>query len=190
MPLLPLIVSVVSRVDRVAVRQAGGSCQFCGFESAGWQEHRFGRRDSGNEARACALCHLTQHLERPEIDREAVLIWLPQMSQPALNRVSWRLYSILAEHGVGFDRRRADGVRPEEAAGAVSLRLELKGLASVAERELGTSSPAELSEALFSMSPDTYAQRGKRLAGVRLLGLGQFYEDGRDIFPEFFGEGC
>ena len=191
MSFLPLILSVKLRADD-RVRQKGGSCQFCGYEAAAWREFPLGMSDRGEGARSCALCHLAQHLDRPEIEREAVLIWLPQITQAALNRVVWRFYSILAEHRVGFDRRRPDGVKPEEAAGAVSLRLELKSLAALAEREVGTSSPAELSEAFYAMSPEAYALRARRLAGLRLLGLGRFYEEGRDIFPEFIGgsRGC
>jgi len=40
-------------------------------------------RSSHDSAAACVLCYLCHHLERPRIDEETVLVWLPEMSQPA-----------------------------------------------------------------------------------------------------------
>ena len=173
-------------------RQSVGSCQFCGHEAAGWQESLSYRRDSAGEAKdvlaaACALCHLTRHLERPDIDCEAILIWLPELTQAALNRVAWRLYRTLARHGVGFDVVGVAGAGKEQAAGPSALRGELRELAFLAEKELGTSSPGDLGEVLLNLRFESHERRAQSLGGIRLLPLGRFFEGGRDVFPGLCG---
>src|ERR1700738_1136469 len=58
---------------------SGTTCQFCGQLTAGWQEAYHLNDDhadhrAANIAVSCPLCHLPQHLHRPESHREAVLI--------------------------------------------------------------------------------------------------------------------
>ena len=80
------------------------SCQFCGLEAAGWQErfHLNGDHDderSANIVSACVLCYLCQHLERWSIDQEAILIWLPELTQGAVIALARDAHRRLAAHG-------------------------------------------------------------------------------------------
>jgi hypothetical protein len=53
----------------------------------------------GTEDVSCAPCHLVRHLERNTIAEEAVLIWLPEMTQPALNKLATAAHRRLADAG-------------------------------------------------------------------------------------------
>src|ERR1700730_10898002 len=60
-------------------------CPFCGMPSGRWQRFVAALNRNHDGAVARVLCYLCRHLEQPRIDEEAGLIWLPEMSQPALN---------------------------------------------------------------------------------------------------------
>src|SRR6516165_4501650 len=60
-------------------------CPFCGMNSGRSQNFVAPACTSYDCSAACVLCFLCRHLERPRIDEEAILGWLPEMSQPALN---------------------------------------------------------------------------------------------------------
>ena len=55
------------------------------MRSGCWQKFVAPARRSHDCVAACVLCYLCRHLERPRIDEEAALVWLTEMSQPALN---------------------------------------------------------------------------------------------------------
>jgi hypothetical protein len=197
MRLLPLALSVdpVACFGKMDGRgQIGGSCRFCGQPSVVRQEpisctEAGSKRAKDAAAPACAFCQLVRHLERPAIDREASLIWLPEMTQAALNRVAWRVFRILVP-----ERNKVEGVSPartgkEPAAGAAALHQALRDLAFVAAKELGTSSPSDLGEVLLKLPSESYARRAQSLGGIRLLPLGLFFVGGRDVFPSLFGGG-
>ncbi|HKM63905.1 MAG TPA: hypothetical protein VJY39_15580 [Acidisphaera sp.] len=126
----------------------------------------------------CALCWLARHLERPRIDDEARLIWLPGMSQAALN-VTVRVIHL---------RRRAAslGVRHEDVEDG-HLHFAEAGLAAYAEAaraRVGSDKPSDLCRALLRLPPDVYHRRGTLLSGLRLLPLGRFFDGEDDIYPE------
>ena len=84
MRLQPLVLSV-----RESGRTGGGaqsSCPFCGVRFAEGQEPFL--CPDGSADFSCAPCHLVRHLERDTIAEEAVLIWLPEMTQAALNALA------------------------------------------------------------------------------------------------------
>jgi intracellular multiplication protein IcmJ len=188
--LLPLAISSHPLLGNgaEALRQSVGSCQFCGHEAAGWQERVIGKGDGAGKlkevwAEACAFCHLTQHLERADIDSEAIMIWLPELTQAALNRVAWQIYRRLSGHGVALDAVRFEGGARPPAARAAALRGALIERAEAAAKELGTSSASELGEVLLKLPAEIYQRRPQSLGGIRLLPLGRFFVDGRDVFP-------
>ncbi len=175
-------------------REAGpssGTCRFCGQETAEWQE-AFHLNDDHiddnptNVVVCCPLCHLAQHLGRPEIEREAVLIWLPEMAQSALNLLVRQIHLRCLRAGV---LPRA-AMQPTVSAGTVAARDAHAALDALRERvqaadaRLGTTSPRQLGLALLEMSPGDYARRGELLGGTRLLPLGQVFRDGRDVYPD------
>ncbi len=170
------------RARRVAVEVGDdGACSFCGcsITHAGLRE-----KMTQNAAPICCLCHLCQHLERPEIDREAVVIWLPEFTQGALNALVRKIHLIQFEHNkpLGPDRRALHGREPLRAAASAYVALDERSAA--AKERIGTASPRELAEALSLLSAGSYAQRTKLLGGARLLPLGRFFVDGRDVYPQ------
>src|SRR5208282_4683983 len=95
MRLQPLVLSV-----RESGRKAGcaqSSCPFCGVRFAEGQEPFL--CPDGSADFSCAPCHLVCHLERDTIAEEAVLIWLPEMTQAALNALAHGALKRLARDG-------------------------------------------------------------------------------------------
>ncbi len=181
-----------SRVVSGRERQGGdvlGLCRFCGGPIFIGQE-RFhldddhSNQDCGISASSCPLCHLTQHLERPEIDREATLIWLPEVTQGVLNALVWDIHLTLAKHGrpLCLDRLSFSAPPPARVAASAYAALKDRGLAAL--RRIGTTSPRDLAEALLRLSPSSYDRRAELLGGARLLPLGRFLWNGRDVYPQ------
>ena len=182
--LLPLVLSVSmgsasagSCAGSVA-DQPGLQCSYCGAPA--------GRAPSslGDVAAiACSLCGLAQHLERPRINEEARLIWLPEMSQAALNVLVRRLHSGLR----GLGERLETEARPSLAVGERPLlyhgQQALLERAREAEVRLGTSDPAELADGLLRLSSAAVARRDALLGGVRMLPMGRLFEGNEDVYP-------
>jgi len=52
-----------------------------------------------------------------------------------------------------------------------------------AEARFGTASPRVLGQALLRAEPKLYAERAKRLGGLRLWSRGRFFVAGEDVYP-------
>jgi hypothetical protein len=198
MNLLPLVPSAhpsswANDAGLCAARETGtlsatSSCQFCGWSAPGWQEvfHLNGDHDdnsTGNLAVACVLCHLPQHLDRPRINQEATLIWLPDIPQAAVIALARRIHQILVVQGEPpHMERRPRGNSPALIAAYKAYKALLSGQATVREY-LGTTSPVDLGAALLTLRDDLYAQRADLLGGIRLLPLGRLFHEGEDIYP-------
>jgi len=176
-----------------AEREAGAAetaaCQFCGQPTAGWEEPFHLNDDHAdnapqNLAVSCGLCHLAQHLNRAWIDSEAVLIWLPEMAQAAVNVLARHVHLACRAAGISPISGHAGHAHsvPEARAPLAAYRA-LRERAAVAELRLGTSSPRQLGAALIEMPPAQYERRTFLLGGIRLLPLGQLFRAGRDIYP-------
>ncbi len=166
------------------------SCQFCGQPTAGWQkafhlndDHADNTPD--NLAVACPLCHLPQHLGRPEIDREARLIWLPEMKQGTLMVLIRHIHLACVETRLpaGYGALASMRTSALGASAAYHAYRTLFDRAAVAEIRLGTASPRLLGAALRGMPAADYARRSALLAGIRLLPIGRLFRDGQDIYP-------
>jgi hypothetical protein len=160
------------------------SCPFCGMRSGRWQRLVAAPRRGHDCAGACVLCFLCRHLERPRIDEEAALVWLPGMSQPALNVTMREVHVQLRTLGEDlYDAGRLRLDTPERLR-LYYARSVLGARAPAAARRLGTDKPSELAGALCRLSPAAHANRAKLLDGVRLLPLGRFYAGNKDVYPE------
>jgi intracellular multiplication protein IcmJ len=167
-----------------ALSDAG--CAFCGAPAGRWAGP--GYLPCGGSVRtvaaACPLCALPQHLERPRIDEEAALVWLPEISQAALNATMREIH--IAIQAVGEDVH-ADAVFRKRSAGLGTLyyaRAVLAQRSAPAVARVGTASPRELGLALLELSSVAYASRAQLLGGLRLMPLGRFFQGEHDVYPE------
>lgn len=167
---------------------ARGSCRFCGLKARDWQEpYRDGgladaRRD--NVVPACVLCHLARHLDRPAIEAEALVIYLPEMSQAAVNAIARDIHLTFFQHGEALPvgHRSFADTRPELRAAYCAFKA-LEERSAVARARLGTASPRDLWAALMHLS--LHPSLFKWDAGaLRLLPLGRYYRGGKDIYPD------
>lgn len=199
MRLLPLVLSAHpsswhndaangERQGRTIDPPADASCRFCGWSAHGWQEwfHLNGDHNDqspDNKVASCVLCHLVQHLDRPRIDEEATLIWLPEMSQAAVIALSRRVHQVLLAHGEPphMGRRPRSAVPPIIAAFSAYRALRTRE-GALAER-LGATSPPILGAALLGLRSDVTGGPADRLVGIRLLPLGRLFRGGEDIYP-------
>jgi intracellular multiplication protein IcmJ len=177
---LPLVLSV-----RASGRTSGcaqNSCPFCGIRLAEGQES-FVCADGAKDV-SCAPCHLVRHLDRHTIAEEAVLIWLPEMTQPALNKLASAAHRRLADAGALCGAADpVPGPHQDIAGGAIDALRAIEKRRTEAEARLGTCSPRLLAAALFRAEPKFYEDRARLLGGLRLLCRARFFVNGEDIYP-------
>ena len=155
MRLKPLVLSVCeSESPGGATRR---SCPFCGVRLAEGREPLF--HAEGFDEASCAPCSLVRHLERETIAEEAVLIWLPEMTQSALNALANRAHRLLAAEGAlylaasPFSVTSGDHPNPAlEAIRAIAMR------SVEAEARFGTASPLKGIDAEADGRPDAVLQ--------------------------------
>jgi len=185
MRLAPLVLSV-----RESGRKAGcaqSSCPFCGVCFAEGQGPFL--CPDGSADFSCAPCHLVRHLERDTIAEEAVLIWLPEMTQAALNALAHGAHKRLARDGALHRAASPFGPAPEQVPnGALEAIRALEARSLEAEARLGASSPRVLGAALMRMKPRVYQDRARLLGGLRLLSRGRFFVEGEDIYPQLIAD--
>jgi Restriction endonuclease len=181
------------RVRKQALERDNYTCRFCGFRALKWQEVHHANDDHAdnrleNLVTACTFCHNCQHIGFAGTRKEAVLIFLPEISQANLHHVvRTALVATRMNQTVASDRHaRPDMIRSCREAADVSKAV----LAALREREakaeamLGSSNPADIGNALMLMPDDAYAQRADKLAGIRLLPLGTRVQNGEDVMQK------
>jgi intracellular multiplication protein IcmJ len=163
-------------------------CAFCGLPTGKCQMQSPGPRNSDGDSAAgvpaCPLCALPQHLERPRIDDETALVWLPEISQQAINAMMREIH--IQIRALGEDLQ-ADSIFRKHSPNHRSLyyaRAVLSERIQPAIDRVGTSSAHELGLALLELSPAAYARRAALLGGLRLMPLGRFFDGDRDVYPE------
>ena len=176
--LAPLVLSVTRTGLPSNTSSAALCCQFCG-ETVGKVPDAFAAK-----VPCCVLCGLVQNLGRPRVDEEAQLIWLPELSQPALNALTRRVHINLRHHGESLET----GAQPSTAAGDLPTLYQagqaLLARRGEAETRLGTSDPSHLADALLRLSPAGFKRRDVLLGGVRLLPMGKLFEAEGDVYPQ------
>ncbi len=155
-------------------------CEFCGLP-AGQHAMPIGK------AMACVLCGLVQSLQRSTIDEELRLIWLPEMSQAALNVLVRQIHIELQEleEPVHCDATPGspEGMRPALYNAQRILRERSE---SVAER-LGSARASDLGDALAILAGRNAAISDLPWGGLRALPTGRFYVAGVDVYDEIVG---
>lgn len=148
-----------------------GSCRFCAVRVKPREPSLFLDADG-----ACPYCRLARRLDLPSIDDEAVLIWLPEFTQAALIAIVRECYLRLARCGLQQVATPEAPVSstasmPLEAREAVVAIATLMGRRAEVQARLGSSSPKALGQALLRLKSEAYADRARRLHGVRLMPL-------------------
>jgi intracellular multiplication protein IcmJ len=182
-----------SNVRKKALDRDDKTCRFCGFKAQQWQEvHHLNDDHSDNRpdnlVTACSFCHMCQHIGLAGRNDEAVLVWLPEMSQIRLNHlvrtllvaVRWSEGQMVATRGPSPNAMMAKSIND----GARALLAKLRSRQAECEEYLKTSDPAEVADLLLAMPDEHYAKRGDFLRGIRLLPLGTRRQDGEDIMPK------
>jgi hypothetical protein len=130
-----------------------------------------------------------RHLERETIAEEAVLIWLPEMTQAALNALAYATHKRLLREGALHRTVNAFAVIREHGPdSALEAIRALEARSAEAEARLGTASPRVLGAALMRMKPKAYEARARLLGGLRLWPRRRFFVDGEDIYPQLIAD--
>lgn len=162
MTLLPLVFSAALGVAGTHGRATGAGtgekarCRFCGGVIGAEPSGLFGDPD---EVPSCVLCHLVRHLDRPRIDDEALLIWLPEMSQPALNSLVRKMHSRLRALGETLHVEASPLLDTEDRPVLWHAQQALLGRSEAAAARLGSARPGDLADALVRLSPSVYGVR-------------------------------
>ncbi len=140
------------------------TCKCCGFASKKYQDVLFlngNVRDvhMDNMATTCIFCHQCFNLDQVSLMKSGVLIWLPEVEQHILHHIARAIYVARISQGAMADASR----RVLEII--MSRREEVR-------KRLGTDDPFILATVLADyLGPRTYAERTKKLDGVRLFPL-------------------
>ena len=182
MTLQPLVMSVA--VDLTSA-PAGGHAGFRDDDSAcACCGGVIGGAVDGGDAAVCILCGLVRHLERPNIDKEARLVWLPEMSQAALNMLMRAAHCRLRALGEKLDLDSTPSVAADDRVCLYHAQQALIARIEAAVGRLGSARPSDLADALLRLSPPAYRRRAQLLSGIRLLPAGHFFVGEDDIYPE------
>lgn len=175
------------------------TCEACGFFDVSHIEVHHINGDHGdgrpeNLATICHFCHLTQHLGLAGRNKEAILIWLPEIDQATLAHVARSIFvakfmvDTQPQGAMAGGRRRAAVEKTKQIAEAADVVMaQLMARAVEAEAAIGTSDPLALAAALQKIAKEdksTYDKREDYLYGIRLLPLGVYMIDGKDIFSQ------
>ena len=118
-----------------------------------------------------------------------MLIWLPEMTQAALNALAHGAHKRLARDGALTRAASPFALLPEQVPnGALEAIRALEARSVEAEARLGASSPRVLGAALMRMKPRVYEDRARLLGGLRLCPRGRFFVDGEDIYPQLIAD--
>lgn len=135
----------------------------------------------------CPLCFLASHLERPGIDDEGWLIWLPEVTDQAVLSVLCREIHVQLR---GLGERLHDGVPPRsltrERERIYHVQEALSARRAAVVSRLDTDRPSDLAAALRQLPASGRTSSADLLAGLRLLPRGRFHDDEGevDLYPE------
>jgi hypothetical protein len=160
------------------------ACIFCGALSGQWQQ-LCGIDDAmlGRSIAACPLCALARHLVRPRIDEEAIVIWLPEMSQQAINTIVREIHMQRRALGEDLPAARYRVNTPDRRA-LYHAHAALAARSDAAASRLGTDRASDLGAALLRLSDAAYNRRDVLAGGLRLLPMGRFFVGNEDVYPQ------
>jgi hypothetical protein len=178
------------------LRDANGVCALCNT-SGGWLDLYYIDHDHRNLApdnllAACPLCRAGQSLHRPSISLEFLPVWLPEITQIAVNRIAAVLHRGLIAAGETpiIDRHHRPARDDLTTRELVSTYLAFANRRPALGVILGGYAPSARELLTLFHATD---QRGRgrcpdRLAGgLRLLPLGRYFREGKDRYGEAIG---
>ena len=171
---LRISVSRGTEVPSQALQSDHDACSFCGQPVGA----------HAVQPCCCALCTLVQRLDRPRIDDELCLVWLPEMSQAALVCLVREMHMRLRSRGEGVSELSFSGAVTPERTALHYARSALLARRDVAGEHAGTSRPSDLAHVLARMDAVAYERRHRLLAGIRALPTGRFFVGSDDVYPE------
>jgi hypothetical protein len=131
---------------------------------------------------SCVLCGLVQSLHRTTIDEELRLIWLPEMSQAALNVMVRQIHIDLQELGESVycddTPKSSEGMRTVLYTAQRILRERSE---TIAER-LGSSRASDLADALTVLVDRHVGLQNLPWGGLRAFPTGRFYVGGVNAY--------
>ena len=157
-----------------AAQAQDAACSFCG-QPVGIH---------ATQPRCCALCNLVQRLDRPRIDDEVCLVWLPEMSQAALVCLVREMHVRLRANGESVSELSFPAAVTPERSALYFARAAVLARRDVAAEHAGTSQPSDLAHVLARMDTAAYERRHRLLAGLRALPTGRFFVGSDDVYPE------
>lgn len=168
--LSPGLLRPPEEIKTAVLARDDNTCRYCGFQAKKYQEVNFtgrGEKDVANKksvtaddyATACIFCYQCFFIERIDRMQSAAVIWLPEISQPALHHLCRAIYVARISQGPMADAAR-------DAMEALLARKE------EARNRLGTDSPKILSSVLKDFfEGKEYRNRLAKLKGFRILPL-------------------
>lgn len=140
------------------------SCRYCGFKAEKFQ--RVSARDGNwsntsedNLVTSCIFCEQCFHVDQAARMRSGILIWMPEMTQAALNHMVRAIYVARITQGPMADYAR-------KALDSLMLRRE------EAKARIMTDDPAILSMVIGEyMTSKQYPAARKKLEGIKLMPL-------------------
>lgn len=140
------------------------TCQCCGFQSKKYQDILFVNGDpldfsESNLKTVCIFCHQCFNLDRVNVMRSGVLLWLPEVDQADLHHIARAIYVARISQGPIADAARK------------SLEALMQRREALRQR-IGTDDPYILAMVLKDYLTDShYNNREKKIEGVRLFPL-------------------
>lgn len=182
-----------ARVRKSALERDKYSCRFCGFKANKWQEvHHFNDDHADNRLEnlitACTFCHMCQHIGLAGRNKEAVLIWLPEISQADLHHlIRTGLVATRSAEQIKNTARASPAIIKayrEASDTAKSMTASFLDRQVEVEKLYGTSDPLEIANSMMLLPDEIYAKRRDFLAGIRLLPLGRRYQGTEDVMAK------
>jgi intracellular multiplication protein IcmJ len=149
-------------------------CQYCGFQSRKYQGCVGGNTEIAEDlVTACIFCAQVLSVDLVPQMRSGVLIWLPELTQAALNRGMPEIYTHRIDH-------RSETPRARVVLDSLLARRE------GAKVNLGSDDPTKLVEQLREDSAGSQAGHELMRNGLRLLPLDRrILREGRLEFNQF-----
>jgi intracellular multiplication protein IcmJ len=164
----PLSRQQISKLLQHTLEKDGYACCYCGFTARQFQK-AIPKDWSANDPRdaelvtACIFCEQCLALDTVGAMSSGALLWLPDISQVALNHIARSIYAVKAYGD------KASATMKQCADRALEVLMNCKG---EAKRRIGTDDPIVLAAVFMENLEDkTYRKRNEKLEGVKLLPL-------------------